>query len=152
MRHHFAALLLATNTHFGPGGSGLQVRPLQYQSRAEDSPACAFRLATSSELRTDVFKWAIGDAAWLNVGGPDVKVQVVREQNFPLRKHENSVGDRSINEFKGGGLGVVLETKITKVCPKDNPYCESWYEEGTLSVTKGTTTVKVQVKGACISG
>ena len=152
MRHFLLALTFAVYAHANAGESHLQVRPLKYQSRADDSTACAFRLTSSSEFRTDVFKWAMGDEAWLNVGGDDVSVRVVKEQDFPVRKHEITVGDRSIREFKGAGLRAVLDTRVTRVCPKDNPYCEMWYEAGTLSVTKAAASVKVQVKGACTAG
>ncbi len=152
MPHSLLALALAVYAHAAPGKSPLQLRPLMYQSRGDDSTACAFRLTSSSEFRTDVFKWAMGDVAWLNVGGDDVSIQVVKEQDFPLRKHEITIGDRSLREFKGAGLRAVLDTRVTRVCPRDNPYCEIWYEAGTLSVTKGSASVKVQVKGACTAG
>ena len=114
-----------------------------------DGAGCSFQVVGSQVERSDVFQWNLVDEAWINVGGSDVRLKLLRSQEFPLRKDRASVGDRQLLQFAGGGLKVTVQTRTTSVCPENDESCEVWSQEGVIEVIGGKRSWTTRVNGLC---
>ena len=87
------------------------------------------------------------DVAQMNIDGQDVMLRLVRQRaraGGPLR-----VGQRSVEEYEGEGVRVRVVSTITKVCPRDEPTCETLSKSAVITVTKGGRTRTVKASGGC---
>ena len=87
------------------------------------------------------------DQAQMNIDGQDVMLRLVRRRaraGGPLR-----VGQRSVEEYEGGGARVIVTSTITEVCPPDEPTCETLSKSAVITVTKGGRTRTVRASGGC---
>jgi hypothetical protein len=85
--------------------------------------------------------------AQMNIDGQDVMLRLVRQRaraGDPLR-----VGQRSVEEYEGEGVRVRVVSTITKVCPRDEPTCETLSKSAVITVTKGGRTRTVRASGGC---
>lgn len=85
--------------------------------------------------------------AQMNIDGQDVMLRLVRGRSRaggPLR-----VGQRSVEEYEGGGARVTVTSTITKVCPRDEPTCETLSKSAVVTVKKGGRARTVRTSGGC---
>lgn len=142
MKFTLSILLLAS---VATVGARHRIYPLANQNQLDGS-GCSFWLATGN-WRESYFQWDFASTGWINLGGSDTKLILTRQS--ASHPDDQSLGKIQEFEFVGPGVSVVLRTKVTWVCPKNEDYCEVWHEAGGIWVTKGTQVFSARVSGEC---
>ena len=95
-----------------------------------------------------VFESDLGDRAQMNIDGRDVMLRLVRRRER-VGGAEPRVGERSFEEYEGGGARVKMNFTTTKVCPPGDESCEVLSYSAVIAVTKGGRTRTVKASGQC---
>ena len=116
-----------------------------------DGCGCYFRFrGTPKNADRYIFFSSIDDekAAWMNVGGRDVKLNLVKEAGLKGKESER-VGSRSGASYSSGDIKVSATYVVTRVCAQDDENCESTDYNVTFVVKKGSKSQLVKAVGSC---
>jgi len=127
-------------------GGPLQLHPLN-QPQVEGS-SCSFWL-DGTDGEKDYFEWDLLADGWINLGGSDVKLAFVRDEQATQPAGQTALGSSHVLTFAGPGVSLVLEARITRVCPEGDDSCEAWHEAGEIRVTSDGQTYSAPVRGIC---
>jgi hypothetical protein len=89
------------------------------------------------------------DQAQMNIDGQDVMLRRVRRRTRVGGGGPPRVGERSVDEYEGGGARVRVVSTITEVCPPDEPTCETLSNSAVITVTKGGRARTLRASGGC---
>ena len=115
-----------------------------------DGCGCYFRFrGTDENSQKYVFFSSIEDeekTAWMNIGGADLKVRLVKKFD---PKGTVRVGSKSTRQYTAGNVLVDATYVATEVCGRDDESCESTSYAATFVVKKGRAMQILKATGGC---
>lgn len=111
---------------------------------------CGCSLAlNAADLRKGryVFIQDIGEPAYINLDGKDLKLEEVDSGGFEAITEK--VGDRSWVAFVAGDVKVRIDWTVTRVCDPKDEDCEATNYKAVMTITRKTRRAIVKTIGLC---
>lgn len=74
------------------------------------------------------------EAPKIRLNGRMLALQLVEEKWQPIRRGRSSRGDRGLLRLSGENLTVEIKARLTRVCSRDTPECESEDFDGVMTL------------------
>ncbi|MGI8733227.1 MAG: hypothetical protein ACR2LM_07985 [Pyrinomonadaceae bacterium] len=114
-----------------------------------DGCGCYFRFrGAGRDSEQYIFAEPVDDEkiAWMNIGGRNVRLKLVKEQSAGDRER---VGSRWTRTFVSNDITVTSTYVATRVCAPEDESCESTDYTATFVVRKGKLAQTVKALGYC---
>jgi hypothetical protein len=115
-----------------------------------DGCGCYFKFrGTPETAERYIFASSIEEdkTAWMNIGGRDVELKLVKETGSNGRRVQ--VGGRWTEKYVSGDIAVSGTYLVTRVCDPNDENCESTGYDVTFVVKKGHKSQVVRAVGSC---
>ena len=151
----FCILLLAAitllGTTFAQTASKRRLVANLKNNTVADGCGCYFRFpGTDENSQKYIFFSSIEEddenTAWMNIGGEDLKVRLVKKFD---PKAIVRVGSKSTRQYAAGNILVDVTYVATEVCGRNDESCESTSYAATFVVKKGKAMQTLKATGGC---
>jgi hypothetical protein len=112
---------------------------------------CAFQLPADSKRRNRSYIYSddLDGTAWMNIDGHDIEFKLVRTIATPRDQDRARRGDRTVQEYKGAEITLILSHTITQPCRVNDESCEWVGMTAELKLSDGKRTKLIKTIGGC---
>jgi len=103
-------------------------------------------LKTPSE---QVFEWDFHDKAWINLGGPDLRLHLLSSRGINLEEGGGSIGEKQVVTFSGADVRVFVTMMLRSKCAANDESCEAVVVDGKIHVKTSKHSIVFPVRGIC---
>ena len=121
-------------------------------SKLVEGCGCEFQSASRGWYRNGpyVLLSDLQDTAWVNINGRDTKLKLVKTIQRPRNeKRVDRKGDKTVEEYEGGGVRATISRTVTRPCPANDESCEYVSMVGSIQVSMGSRKQQIKIVGGC---
>src|SRR5882672_3935760 len=121
-------------------------------SKLVEGCGCEFQSTSREGHRNGPYVLLSGlqETAWVNINGRDTKLKLVKTIQRPRNeKRVDRKGDKTVEEYEGGGVRATISRTVTRPCPANDESCEYVGMVGIIRVSIGSRKQQIKIVGGC---
>ena len=96
-----------------------------------------------------MFEWDFHDKAWINLGGPDLRLHLLSSRGINLEEGGGSIGEKQVVTFFGADVRVIVTMTLRSKCAANDESCEAVMVDGKIGVKTLKQSIVFRVRGIC---